>query len=36
VTLYLRVENVGDRDYMDPVGYPGWRRTARAGARVSW
>ena len=36
VTLYLRVDNVGDRDYMDPLGYPAWRRTARAGARVSW
>ena len=36
VTLYLRVDNVGSRDYMDPLGYPAWRRTARAGARVSW
>jgi vitamin B12 transporter len=36
VTLYLRVDNVADRDYMDPLGYPAWRRTARAGARVSW
>ena len=36
VRLYLRVDNVGDRDYMDPLGYPAWRRTARAGARVSW
>jgi len=36
LTLYLRVDNVGDRDYMDPFGYPAWRRTARAGARVSW
>jgi len=35
-TLYLRVDNVGDRDYMDPLGYSAWRRTARAGARVSW
>jgi len=36
VTLYLRVDNLADRDYMDPLGYPAWRRTARAGARVSW
>jgi len=36
VTLFLRVENAGDRDYMDPLGYPAWRRTARTGARVSW
>jgi outer membrane cobalamin receptor len=35
-TRYLRVDNLGDRDYMDPLGYPAWRRTARAGARVSW
>jgi outer membrane cobalamin receptor len=36
VTAYLRVDNVGDRDYMDPVGYPAWRRTVRGGIRVSW
>jgi outer membrane receptor protein involved in Fe transport len=36
VTLYIRVDNVADRDYMDPLGYAAWRRTARAGARVSW
>ncbi len=36
VSLYLRVDNVGDRDYMDPLGYPAWRRAARAGARLSW
>ena len=36
LTLYLRVDNLADRDYMDPLGYPAWRRTARAGARVSW
>jgi vitamin B12 transporter len=36
VTLYLRVDNFGDRDYMDPLGYPAWKRSARAGARVSW
>src|SRR5262245_14080414 len=36
VTFFLRVDNLADRDYMDPLGYPAWRRTARAGARVSW
>jgi len=36
VTAYLRVDNVGDRDFMDPVGYPAWRRTVRGGIRVSW
>jgi len=36
LTLYVRVDNLADRDYMDPLGYPAWTRTARAGARVSW
>jgi vitamin B12 transporter len=36
LTFYVRVENISDRDYMDPLGYLAWRRTARAGARVSW
>jgi len=36
LTFYVRVDNLAGRDYMDPLGYPAWRRTARAGARVSW
>jgi vitamin B12 transporter len=36
LTLYVRVDNLADRDYIDPLGYPAWKRTARAGARVSW
>ena len=36
VTLYLRIENLTNRDYMDPLGYPAWQRTARAGARLQW
>jgi hypothetical protein len=36
VTLYFRVENLGNRECMDPLGYPAWRRTARAGARLGW
>jgi vitamin B12 transporter len=36
LTVYVRVENIGNHDYMDPLGYPAWRRAARAGARVSW
>jgi vitamin B12 transporter len=36
VTLYVRVDNAGNHDYMDPLGYLAWRRTARAGVRVSW
>ena len=36
VTFYLRIENLTNRDYMDPLGYPAWQRTARAGARLQW
>jgi outer membrane cobalamin receptor len=36
VTLFVRIENLTDRDYMDPLGYPAWRRTARVGARLRW
>ena len=36
VLLFVRVENVTDRDYMEPLGYPAWRRTARAGLRIAW
>ena len=36
LTLHVRVENLADRDYMDPLGYQAWRRTARVGARLSW
>lgn len=36
VTFYARIENLADRDYMEPLGYPAWRRTARAGARLRW
>ena len=35
LSLYVRIENFANREYMDPLGYPAWRRTARAGARVS-
>ena len=34
VTAYVRIENLTDRDYMEPLGYPAWRRTAHAGVRV--
>ena len=36
LALYMRIENLADRDYMDPLGFPAWRRTARAGARLAW
>jgi vitamin B12 transporter len=31
---FVRVENLTDREYMEPVGYQAWRRTAHAGVRV--
>jgi outer membrane cobalamin receptor len=34
VTLFGRVDNIGNAQYMDPVGYPAWGRTARGGVRV--
>ncbi|MEO6223220.1 MAG: TonB-dependent receptor, partial [Vicinamibacterales bacterium] len=33
-TVYVRVENLTDTDYMEPLGYPAWRRTMHAGIRV--
>jgi outer membrane cobalamin receptor len=36
LTFYVRVDNIGNRDYMDPLGYPAWKRSARAGARIAW
>jgi outer membrane cobalamin receptor len=36
ITAFVRVENVGDSDYMEPLGYPAWRRTARAGVKVGF
>ncbi len=33
---FVRVENVGDADYMEPLGYPAWRRSVRAGVKVSF
>jgi vitamin B12 transporter len=35
-TAFARVENVGDSDYMEPLGYLAWRRTARAGLKVGF
>ncbi len=32
--LYLRIENMSNADYMDPVGYEAWRRTVHAGLRL--
>jgi vitamin B12 transporter len=35
-TAYVRVDNLFDRDYMEPFGYQPWRRTASAGVRVGF
>jgi vitamin B12 transporter len=34
VDIYGRVLNLGDKDYMEPLGYQAWRRTAHGGVRV--
>jgi outer membrane cobalamin receptor len=31
---FARVQNLTDRDYMEPLGYPAWRRTVHAGLNV--
>ena len=33
-TAFVRIENLTDKDYMEPIGYPAWRRTMHAGVRV--
>jgi vitamin B12 transporter len=32
--LYGRVQNLTNADYMDPPGYPAWRRTGAVGLRI--
>jgi outer membrane receptor protein involved in Fe transport len=36
VSAFARVDNAGDADYMEPLGYPAWRRSARAGVKVGF
>ena len=36
LTGYVRVDNLANREYMEPLGYPAWGRSARAGIRVAW
>jgi len=36
VTLYAAIENLGNAEYMEPLGYPAWRRAARLGARMTF
>lgn len=33
-TLEVRADNLTDVDYMEPLGYPAWRRTLHAGLRL--
>lgn len=33
---FLRVENLSNADYMDPLGYQTWQRTAHAGLRLGF
>ena len=33
-TVFVRVENLTDVDYMEPLGYQAWRRTVHAGLRL--
>lgn len=35
-TAFVRVENLTDVDYMEPLGYPAWRRTLHAGVRLKF
>jgi vitamin B12 transporter len=34
IEVYGRIQNLGDKDYMEPLGYEAWRRTAHGGLRV--
>jgi vitamin B12 transporter len=34
VEIFGRVNNLADRDYMEPLGYPAWRRTGHVGLKV--
>jgi vitamin B12 transporter len=36
ITVLLAIDNVGDADYMEPLGYQALRRAVRAGVRVGF
>lgn len=36
VEVFGRVQNLGDTQYMEPLGYPAWGRTAHAGLSVKF
>jgi vitamin B12 transporter len=35
-TAFVRVDNLTDVDYMEPLGYPAWRRSVHAGLRLKF
>lgn len=35
-TVFVRGENLTDVEYMEPLGYPAWRRTVHAGVRLTF
>ncbi len=35
-TAFVRVDNLTDVDYMEPLGYPAWRRAVHAGLRLKF
>lgn len=35
-TAFVRAENLTDVDYMEPLGYPAWRRSVHAGLRLKF
>ncbi len=36
VSVFVRVQNLGDVDYMEPLGYPAWRRSVHTGLRLTF
>jgi outer membrane cobalamin receptor len=34
IDAYARVQNLTDREYMEPLGFPAWRRTTHVGLRL--
>jgi outer membrane cobalamin receptor len=35
-SVYARIDNLADTEYMEPLGYPAWGRTVRGGLRVAF
>jgi outer membrane receptor protein involved in Fe transport len=36
MVVFLRGDNLTNVEYMEPLGYPAWRRSLRAGLRVTF